>query len=64
MEKVYHIIQTNSKKTGNASGIPLITAWDESKMNLQEFVLYLDQLIKDQKVYMRDGINHSLLFAI
>ncbi|TQI71791.1 hypothetical protein JM79_2740 [Gramella sp. Hel_I_59] len=64
MEKVYQIIQANSKKTGNASGIQFIRAWDESKMNLQEFVQHLDQLIKDQKVYMREGINHSLLFAI
>ena len=64
MEKVYQIIQANSKKTGNLSGIPLIKAWDESKMNLQEFVQHLDKLIRDKKVLMREGINHSLLFAI
>jgi len=64
MEKVHQIIPANSKKTGNKSGIPLIKAWDESELNLQEFVQHVDQLIKQGKVIIREGINHSLLFAI
>ena len=64
MEKVYQIIQANSKKTGNGSGISVLKAWNASKMNLQEFVQHVDQLISQQKVVMREGINHSLLFAV
>ena len=64
MEKVYQIILANSKKTGNESGISVLKAWNASKMNLQEFVQHVDKLISSKKVEMREGINHSLLFAI
>lgn len=64
MEKVLQIIQDNSKKTGNGSGIQLIRAWEASQLELQEFVQHLDKLIQDNKVLVREGINHNLLFAI
>lgn len=64
MEKVYQIILANSKRTGNGSGISVLQAWNDSDLNLQEFVQHVDQLINQEKVVMREGINHSLLFAL
>lgn len=64
MEKVYQIIRKNSEKTGNGSGISVLKTWESSDLNLQEFVQHVDQLINQEKVIMREGINHSLLFAI
>jgi len=64
MEKVYQIIQANSKKTGNASGISCLKAWEASNLDLKEFSNHVAVLINQEKVIMREGINHSLLFAI
>jgi len=64
MEKVYQIIKQNSIKTGNASGISVLKAWDASELDLKNFMSQVDQLITQEKVIMREGINHSLLFAI
>ncbi|MUP44871.1 hypothetical protein E0K83_03815 [Gramella sp. BOM4] len=63
MEKIYKIIQANSRKTGNGSGITTLRAWEASQLNLQEFVQHLDKLIQDNKVVIREGLNHSLLYA-
>ena len=64
MEKVLQIVQANSKKTGNGSGIAIIRAWEKTEMELQEFEQHVDQLIQTNKIEMREGINHNLLFAL
>ena len=57
------IIQENSKKTGNGSGITTLRAWHRSKMELEDFVPELDRLIQEEKVVIREGINQDLLFT-
>jgi hypothetical protein len=64
MEKVLQIVQANSIKTGNGSGIAIIRAWEKTELELPEFVQHVDQLIQQNKIVMRKGINHNLLFAL
>lgn len=61
--ELLQIIQENSKKTGNRSGISTLRAWEASKLDLKEFVPQLDRLIEENKVVVREGINQDLLFT-
>ena len=61
--ELLQIIQENSRKTGNGSGISTLRAWHRSKMKLKDFVPELDRLIQEEKVVIREGINQDLLFT-
>ncbi len=63
METVLQIIENNSKRTGNGSGLSFLEAWENSKMNLQEFTDHVDKLIEENKIVVREGINQRLLFV-
>lgn len=64
MEKVLNIIQENSKKTGNGSGISAIQVREKSGLEIRPLVRILQDLINQKRIYVREGINHQLLFAL
>lgn len=63
MEELFQIIRNHSRKTGRASGLSVPQAFEESGMNLGDFVHSVGELQEQGRIYLREGINHTLLFA-
>ena len=63
MEKILKIIQENSRKTGNSSGIGLVNICKASGMEIGEVITHMNVLGDQKQIYYREGINHSLYFA-
>ncbi|TQI72250.1 hypothetical protein JM79_3207 [Gramella sp. Hel_I_59] len=64
METIFQIIQENSKKTGNGSGISLSEICGKSPGIILPLIKrHLNNLVKEKKIYYRQGINQTLFFS-
>ncbi|WBL25093.1 hypothetical protein [Zunongwangia sp. HGR-M22] len=64
MKHLLNLVQENSKKTGNFSGISEVRLAHTAKIPFNQTRQILTRLVEDKKVLITEGINHKLVFAI